>query len=594
MNKAASQVLKYPFPTTWDLTHLYRSPHDPNIEKDLENSNQKRAAFAKKYAQQSDYLRSESLLLEALTDYEQLLNDLSGAKPLMYFSYLTAIESNNITAHAKLNKITTQLTKAYNQLAFFPVQLGKIDPALQSRFLASTSLSRYHYFLRNRFELAKYDLEENQEKIVNLYEQTGYQMWVEGVEKTLNNLTVSWQGKSWPLSQAMQTVAQLPTAQRRSLHRKILTKASSLKAFAESELNAIVTHKAIEDDLRGLKKPYLSRVLAAENDPVAVETLVETVTQSFNLSHRFYQIKAKLLKLDKLEYADRNAKIETNSYTYSFTNAQKLIENTFHSLSPQFQEILHRLIEKGQTDIFPRKNKTAGAFCSSSTNNPTYVLLNYIDDLDSVTTFAHEFGHAIHSELSKSQPVHYQHYSTSLAETASTFFEQLVFNSLVAKLPAHDRLMVLHNKIQDDINTVFRQIALFNFELELHQHIRDQGYLDCDQIGQLLNKHMASYLGPSVSLSKLDGRFFILWPHIRNFFYTYTYAFGHLVSKVLVQRIKQKPKAIDGVIALLSAGSRDKPENLLKEAGIDLSQPQFFQEAIRTIETEIEQLEKMA
>ncbi len=580
-------------PDQWNLQLLYSSPSDPQIETDLNTYKERRKSFAKKYEKQTAYLINEKQLLEALTEYEQLLNDLGGAKPLMYFHYLTAIDSANTKAQAHLNRITTQLTKAYNQLTFFPIKLGKIDPALQTKFLSSKSLTKYHYFLSKRFELAKYDLTEAEEKILNLTDQTSYQMWVEGVTKALNKLTVKWQNQHLPISEAVQKISELPTKERRLLHKKILQKISSISDFAENEINAIITHKTIEDELRGFSKPYHSRILSSENDPEIIELLVDTVSKNFDLAHKFYQLKAKLLKLPSLEYADRNAQIQEIKKKYSFTQAKKIVNETLQELSPEFSQIFQKMMTSGQIDIYPRKNKVGGAFCSSSINNPTYVLLNHVDDFNSVSTLSHEMGHAIHSELSKRQPVFYQSYSTSIAETASTFFEQFVFEKMVSQFSKKDKVIALHNKIQDDINTIFRQIALFNFEIELHQKITDRGFLDSQEIGKLLNHHMQSYLGPAVELNDLDGNFFILWSHIRSFFYTYTYAYGHLASKAMASQVKQNPHTIEKVIEFLSAGGNAKPKDILFKVGIDITQKDFFDQGIKTISSDLDLLEKM-
>ena len=324
MTKQKQTQIKYPFPTEWNLKLLYNSPTDPQIENDLEIYNKRRAQFAKKYTNRTDYLRSEQLLHDALTEYEELLNQLSGAKPLVYFSYLTTIHSNNTQAHALLNKITTQLTKSYNELTFFPIQVGKIDKALQTKFLDSKLLSRFKFFLEKRFELAQYDLSQEQEKLLNLCDQSSHQMWVDGVAKTLNQLTVLWNNKQLPISEASQIIKKLPTKQRRELHNKVLKKISTIKEFAESEINAIVTNKNIQDELRGYQQPFSSRVLSASNNPETVKLLTQTVTQNFNLAHRFYQLKAKILKLPELHYADRNAEVGKIDKQYSFKEAKEL------------------------------------------------------------------------------------------------------------------------------------------------------------------------------------------------------------------------------------------------------------------------------
>ncbi|MEA2056349.1 MAG: M3 family metallopeptidase [Patescibacteria group bacterium] len=581
------------YQTSWNLGLLYQSPDDPQIEKDLEIHNKKRREFAQKYKNRTDYLKEEAALLQALKEYEQLLNDLQGARPLIYFYYLTAIESHNEQAQASLNRITTELTKASNQLTFFPIKLGKIDEAYQQKFLASQKLTKYHYLLKKRFKLAEFDLSEKEEKIINLADQTSYDMWVQGVEKLLSNITIKFNNGDLPIVAASSKLAELPNKKRQKLHQKILKLSQDASQFAESEINAIVKYKQIKDELRGFKKPYQSTILHYENDQKTIVDLASLITTNFDLAHRFFKLKAKLFKKEKLTYADRAAKLRGIKTKYPFEKTYNLVYQIFADLDPEFAHILEYMAQKGQLDIFPKKNKEGLAFCSSSNNNPTFVLLNHTDDFDSVTTLAHEMGHAIHSELSKKQPVIYENYSLSIGETASTFFEQFVFEKMIEGFNKKQKMIALHNQIQEDISTIFRQIALFNFETELHENIKSNGFLTSKQIGELLNRHMSAYLGSSFELTEQDGSFYILWPHIRRFFYTYTYAYGQLISKAMINKTKEDQKFILKIKEFLSAGGSDAPSNILKNIGIDITQEKFFKAGLTEIEQKIESLEKM-
>lgn len=584
---------KHSLKTDWNLKLLYQSADDPQLELDLKEYQKKRHLFAEKYQNRTDYLSDPDQLFTALTEYEQLINDLNGGRPLIYFHYLTSIKSNEPKFQAQLNKITNQLTKAQNELTFFSIQLGKIDQAKQDLFLKDKSLKKYHYLLKRRFELAKFDLSEDQEKILNLAQQTSYQMWVMGVEKVVNKLTVKFDNKQLPISEVSNIIPKLPTKRRRQLHADMLNELIQVEDFAEAEINAVITHKANEDELRGFTQPYQETVLSNENNFETIQVLTETVTKNFDLSHRFYQLKTKLLNQKKLTYADRSAEIKTLNREYSFQQAYNLVLKTLHQLDPEFSEILKKMTQNGQIDVFPKKNKRGGAFCSSSTNNPTFLLLNHTNDFNSVTTLAHEVGHAIHSELSKKQPVIYQNYSTSTAETASTFFEQLVFEELIKDFSAEEKVIALHNHLQEDINTIFRQIAVFNFELELHKKIKKEGYLDSQQIKSLLNQHMLAYLSNKFNLTEQDGLFYIVWSHLRYFFYTYTYAYGQLISKNLMSKIKENPDEVQTIKKFLSAGGSDKPVNIFSEMKIDITQPDFFNKGLASIEKDLDELEKL-
>jgi oligoendopeptidase F len=254
---------------------------------------------------------------------------------------------------------------------------------------------------------------------------------------------------------------------------------------------------------------------------------------------------------------------------------------------------LEGYIKNGQIDVYPKKGKKGGAYCSGSVGLPTYVLLNHASTLDSYKTFAHEMGHAIHTELSKTQPPLYQNYTISVAEVASTLFENFAFDEIFPRLSKKEQIIALHDRINDSISTVFRQIACFNFELDMHKQIRERGALSKEEIAQLHNKHMGAYLGPSFKLKELDGYFFVQWSHIRRHFYVYSYAYGELISKALYAKYKKDPSYIKEIEKFLSAGGSKSPEQIFKDIGIDTSKPQFFVDGLKQIEEDIKELEQL-
>jgi oligoendopeptidase F len=224
---------------------------------------------------------------------------------------------------------------------------------------------------------------------------------------------------------------------------------------------------------------------------------------------------------------------------------------------------------------------------------PTFVLLNHIDDLYSLKTFAHEMGHAFHAELSKGQGPIYCSYSTSLAETASTLFETIAGDAIYESLPDKEKIILLHDRISDSIASIFRQIACFNYENEIHQTIRTKGYMSKEELADAHNKHMQAYLGPALKMTRDDGYMFVSWMHLRYFFYVYSYAYGLLVSKALLRRYRKDKSFWKKIEQFLSAGGKDSPENILKEIGIDVSKPDFWKEGLKEIEDDIKKLEKL-
>ncbi len=582
------------FKTEWNLGLLYSSHEDPRIEADTKALEAAYAVFAKKYSARNDYLTNEAVLFEALTDWEKLSEQADSYRPGLYFSYSKYLNSEDAVADAKLNLLISRLTKAGNTILFFCLRLAKIESAKQKEFLASKQLAHFRYFLKQIFDTAKYNLSEAEEKIMSLKSLPAHSLWTDGQEKLLNVQTVRFQGKEMPLAEALNKVASLPVTLRRKLWSIITAKLKEISYFSEAEINAIYTDKKINDELRGFAKPYAGTVLGYQNDPQTVENLVNTVTRYFPVAHRFYALKAKLLKLKTLEYADRGADLGKISRKVPFGESVDILMTSFGKVDAKYPQILKKYLQSGQIDAFPKKGKEGGAFCSSSVNNPTFVLLNHSDTLDSVMTFGHEMGHAFHSELSDAQPVLYQGYSYSVAETASTLFENFVFEEIFEKLSEKEKIFALHDRINDAMSTVFRQIACFNFELALHGAIREKGSLTRKEIAEVLNVHMGAYLGPVMKLVENDGYFFVTWGHIRRFFYVYSYAYGFLISRALYQRYKADKSYLKKIEQFLSAGGSKSPEDIFKDIGIDVTKPEFFADGIRAIEEDIVRLEKLA
>jgi len=578
----------------WNLKLLYSSENDPRIETDIRTFEKNAETFAKTYdTVVKTYLEEVLVLHQALTEYESLIGQ-SGLKAWIYFYYLRDTDASNPYAPARISLIENRMAKAQNNLVFFENLLGKIIPEKQKLFLEDPLLLHFKVFLQRIFAKAVHDLSIAEERILNLKSSTSHNMWISANESIMNMKTVTWKGKVLALSEAYQTIRTLHTQKERQRLSNLVTEVlKSLAVFSEKEINAVFTDKKINDELRGYITPYIQTIKNYDNDPAVIEQLVTVVTANSTIAHRFFKLKAKLLKQKKLFYSDRSAHIGTIHTKFSFDTSTTLLKKIFQDINPNFAKILDSFIQKGRIDVPPRVGKKGGAYCSSTYLNPTFILLNHTNDFNSLMTYAHEMGHAFHSELSRAQGPIYSHYSMSLAETASTLFQGLALEAVYDSLSDSDKIILLHDKIGDDISTIFRQIACFNFEKDLHHGIRTMGFLSKEKISEFHNKNMKKYLGPAITLVPDDGYMFVHWSHIRNFFYVYSYAYGMLVSKAFLRRYKQDPSFWSSIEWFLSAGGKDSPENILKEIGIDVSESGFWEEGLKEIEDDITKLEKL-
>lgn len=576
----------------WDLSLLYTSLEDPHIERDQKQADKAVASFVKKYTKDKKHLKNPAALARALLEYEKLIG-LPASRAGHYVWYRKELNVEDKAAEALAAKLDERGTKRGNTMLFFALELGKLSKTLQTRFLAAPVLKAYRYWLKQLFENAKYDLTEPEEKVISLLGSVSYDRWVQATENILGKKTIRFGGKTIPLPEAQAMVQNLPTKKRRELYHGIRNIYESVSDVAESEINAIYTSKKIQDELRGFKTPFEATILGYQNDPKSILAMIDAVTEKESIAHRFYEVKRKLLKENKLTYADRAAHIGEIKTKVPFEKAVTIVRETFGSLDPKYADIFDRLLNNGQVDVAPKKGKSGGAFCSSSVAVPTYVLLNHIDNFESLKTLAHEMGHAIHAERAKSQRSLYQGHPISTAETASTFFETAALNRVIDLLPPHERLIALHDTVQDNVATVFRQIACFRFERALHEEIRRDGYVPKERIADLMNSHMGSYLGPAVHLEHEDGYFFVQWGHIRRFFYVYSYAYGQLISGALHRKLEKDPRFIEKVDGFLSAGESESPYDIFKSCGLDTKKPDIFLEGLKGIEKDVAELERL-
>lgn len=573
----------------WDLENLlYKSPQDPNIEKDVQKIELAYSSFAKKYSNKN-FLESAEKLKTALDDYEKLC---SLKSPFVYLKLFSDF-GNKEDVMALQNRYSQRLTKSSNLILFFDLSLGGLTKEKQKNFLLNPLLKKYQYFLKQIFNQSKYNLSEPEEKILKLSSLTSSVLWVRNQNKLQLKQSIKFKNKEISIGEASNLLRSSNKKNREVLGKLINQKLKDISFFAECEMNAIILNKKMRDELRGYKKPYSATILGYQNDEKVIENLVDIVTKNYKISHRFYKIKAKLLKEKYLNYWDRSASIGTNTKKIPFEKGLSVLQNAFSKLGPRYLNYLNTYMENGQVDVFPRLLKASGAYCWSNTNMPTFVLLNYTNDLDSIMTFGHEMGHAIHGELSKSQPVIYEGHTTSVAEVASTLFENFVFEDIFQTLNEKEKIIALHNRIEDDVVTIFRQIACFNFETELHNTIREKGNLEANEIGLMLNKHMKNYIGPVVKMTEDDGYHFVYWSHIRRFFYVYSYAYGQIISKALYKNYQKDKKFLTKIEQFLSAGESMAPEDIFKSIGIDTKNPKFFLDGLMQIEKDIDTLEKL-
>jgi len=588
-------------PTEWNLTPL-ASGDDNDFSEERKTIEQAIKAFAQKWKANNAYLNDPTLLREALDEYETLAQKYAKlGKEGYYFSLRIKQDQGSSFLRAKHARVEEVAKKLSNELRFFGLQLARIPESAQKEMLVSQDLQKYRHFLTRTFARAKHDLSEAEEKIMALKATSAHDKWVRMVSTFLANeehevLVNSSKKERRPLAEIISLLSSRKKEVRDDAARVFNTILDKHGDVAENEINAILTNKRISDELRNYQRPDSRRHLTDDIETEVVDTLVKTVASRFDIAQKYYALKAQLLGVKSLKYHERGVPYGNLTTTYTYEDAVALITKTLEKLDSKFASIFTTFIHQGQIDVFPRKGKMSGAICMHHlVSTPTYILLNHTNKIKDVLTIAHEFGHGANNELIREKQ-HALYFETpiSTAEVASTFMEDFVYQALEKEADDETKLALMMMKLGDEVSTIFRQIACYQFEQELHTAHTKKGYLSKEEIGAIFQKHMEAYMGPSVDQPKEAQNWWVYWSHIRRFFYVYSYASGLLISKALQRSVKQDPKFIEKVKEFLSAGTSDSPKNLFLKLGIDISKKAFWEQGLNEVETLLSETEALA
>lgn len=588
--------------TQWDLTPLFEGDEDPKIADKRKMVGEEGYKFINKWKDRSDYLESPAILEEALDEYEKWQRFWGSDGDEGYYFWLrTSQDENDPGIKAKFNKIIEFGKKIQNDVLFFELRLAKVPEQKQKEFLGYDGLEKYRHFLEMLFKNAKYQLSEAEEKILNLKHQPAQYNWTKMVSGFLSK-----EEREVVLEDGSKDVKNFSEISSLMNSQNKTCRDSAGDAFndilrknvevAEAEMNSILLDKKINDGLRGIPRPDFTRHLSDDIDSEIVDVLLESVSEKFDISQRYYKLKARLMGVPKLRYHERNVPYGDAEKEYSFEDSADLVYKVFKDLDSEFADILKMFLDGGHIDVYPSKGKSDGAFCAHNLiSQPVYILLNHTGKLRDVLTFAHELGHGINNELTRQKQDALNFGSPlSTAEVASTFMEDFVLEEILKEADNELRLAIMMSRLNDDISTIFRQVACYNFEKDLHQEFRQKGYLSKEEIGKIFQKHMASYMGEAIEMSSGSENWWVYWSHIRNFFYVYSYASGLLISKSLQESTKADNGFVDKVKGFLSAGMSDSPKNIFNDLGIDISQKEFWEKGIEQIGDLLQRTEDLA
>jgi oligoendopeptidase F len=362
--------------------------------------------------------------------------------------------------------------------------------------------------------------------------------------------------------------------------------------------NTLLHDKAVDDRLRAYPSWIASRNLSNEASDESVQALIQAVKARYEIPRRWYRLKAQLLGVDRLADYDRMAAVVDEDPVVPWQDARRLVTDCYSSFSPELGDIVRRSFDDRWIDAPIRAGKRGGAFCASTVPElHPYVMLNYTARRGDVLTLAHELGHGVHAVLGARQGIFHMSTPLTMAETASTFGEEIVFERLLELADTPDsRLSLLAGNVESAIATIFRQTAMNQFEDRAHTARRSEGELSVERIGELWHETQEELLGDSVEVTEGYRSWWSYVPHfIATPGYVYAYAFGQLLA-LSVYRLytEQGDSFVPRYLELLAAGGSQSPEELGRIVGVDLADPGFWDAGLTLVEETLDKAEAAA
>ena len=582
----------------WDLSPIYKN--DKDLNEDYKKAERKIEDFSK-YEKSMD--KSATDFYNAIEEYfsiSRLLEKLSVYSHLLFDQDTS--NNKNQALHQKINNLYDKFIKK----AFFitPTILKKDYKEIEKYYEEEPKLKEYEIIIKNKYRYKNHTLSDIEEKLLsniskilnnnyNTYELlkdsdltfgTIHDEKGETVELTCSNYSVYIESKN-----------------RKVRKEAFKTLYKTYKQFANTFASTIYGN--IKENLTIAKiKKYNSTIewclYHDEIDEKIYTNLIKTVTKKLDILFKYYDLKKELLELNEIHLYDIYTPIVKNyDKKYPFEEAKETVLKALSILGDDYIKILKEGIEKRWIDVYPTKNKRTGGYSSGCYDTYPYILLNYQEKYNDMSTLAHEAGHSMHSYYTRhNNPYQYGDYSIFVAEVASTVNELLLAKYLLkTSNNKEEKMFILDNLMTLFKSTIYRQTMFAEFERDIYKDAENDIPLTAEYLSSKYYELNKKYFGEDVIVDEEIKYEWTRIPHFYYNFYVYKYATGlsaacHIVEDIL----SGKKNAVDNYKNFLSAGRTKTPLESLKIAGVDLSKKEIIESAIKMFDETIENFKELS
>jgi len=580
----------------WDIESLYINTED--WKKDCQKAEQLRNRLLQL---KEEFTQDSQKFLQCL----KIKDELSEIIQKIYtYAHMRKDEDNRNNIHQSIYYTASSLlVKIEDSMSFMQPAILSLDYSVLQKWMTETeSLRLYKHYLDNIFRKKKHILSPEEERIIA---RTGEMAMVpENVFSMLSNADIKFpgiideNGDAVPISHG--NFINLLRNQNRKLRKKVFKKYYQPYKNYRNTFASLLAGNLKKDNFFSSIKRFnnsLEAALFEDNIPIAVyENLLDTVHKNIGLLQKYAILKKDFLKLEDFHMYDMYVPIKEKEFRINYDQAGEIVLKSLAPLGKSYQEILKKGFKERWIDVYENKGKTSGAYSTGSYRSKPFILLNYQGTLEDIYTLVHELGHSVHSfYTNKTQPFIYSNYSIFLAEIASTTNEALLtYHLLDWAKNKKDKLVILNHFLEQFRTTFFRQAMFAEFEKIIHEHDEQGGSFTAEWCSSKYTELIRFYYGENVIIDKEISMEWARIPHFYYNYYVFQYATGFAAAIAFSRKILEGGnKAVREYIQFLGKGNSDYPIDILKQAGIDMTDTYPLTEAMELFSELLIQLENL-
>lgn len=584
----------------WDLTDLFASDEEWETAYLQTVKNVEAVATLKE-----GFAKSPSVLAN---NFDQYFDAVKGFWRLGVYSNLSRDEDQRVAASQERSAKMRALGTKFGEISSWidPVLIAVGEKKLESYIRKEPRLAPYDTTIRDTLRLAPHYLDEKgEEMLASAGAITGspteiYQM--------LANADIPWpelelaDGSKITVNQAAYSGAR--SSANRDDRKQVFDAFFGKWKEYEDSLGATLNTEVQANIFQAKARNYDSVLhwqLAQENLPEEVyRQLVKQVNENLPTLHRYFKLRGRILGLDELRYYDIYPPLVEMETDFGIEASNKIALEVLKPLGKEYNEHLATALSSDWAHVYPQAGKRSGAYMSGSAYDVhPYVLLNHNDDYNSLSTYLHEWGHAVHTMLAKrEQPFTKAYYSTFTAEMASTINEILLEEHLIENAKtSQEKLFYLGQALESIRGTFFRQTMFAEFELAIHEAAEAGKPLTGSILTQMYDELLKKYHGHDQGVLLIDEPYNMEWAYIPHFYYD-MYVFQYATSISGAAWFAEKflsgdDKVRDDFLAVLKAGGSDYAYQILTKAGLDMASPDAYQAIIRRMENIMDRIDDL-